>query len=258
MTGPHIGLSMLYCLAEPFHKMIKRIPETKMTYIEIVDDGLHTLDKKKVSTLKDLAQSYGLTYTIHAPFAGINVALQSKPLLNSTLKRMKESIIHASALSCKMWIFHPGLKTGISMFYPGKDWTGNMESIRLLFKFAKDYGVEAAIENVTEPFVIKTAEDFKRFYKEIDEDIGLVLDTGHANINGELQDYLTEFADKIVHVHAHDNYGKTDQHLGIGFGNIDWRNAAKLLKRASYNRIVMIESVEHIDESIQRLGQLLT
>jgi sugar phosphate isomerase/epimerase len=83
------------------------------------------------------------------------------------------------------------------------------------------------------------------------------LDTGHANITGELQRFLTELSDKIKHVHAHDNFGKVDQHLGIGDGNIDWKSTFELLKKASYKGIVMVESVEHVHESVQRLRQLL-
>jgi sugar phosphate isomerase/epimerase len=143
------------------------------------------------------------------------------------------------------------------MFYPGMDWTRNLESVRWLCRFADDYGVRASIENVGDPFVIKDVEDFKRFYSEVDEDVGLVLDTGHANLNGQLGSLMEELSGKIAHVHAHDNFGKSDQHLGIGYGNIDWSGFADLLKKASYDRIVMIESVEHVDESIQRLKQLL-
>jgi sugar phosphate isomerase/epimerase len=117
--------------------------------------------------------------------------------------------------------------------------------------------VNAVLENVMAPFVIRSIEDFKRFYEEIDEPIGLVLDTGHANITGELQCFLTGLSAKIAHVHAHDNVGKSDQHLGIGYGNIDWKNTVELLKKSSYKGIVMVESVEHVHESVQRLRQLL-
>ncbi len=266
MVKAEVGMSMLYCLGEPFEGMVEKIPEPKTEYIEIVDEGLHVLDKQRVAVLKDVGKSYGLKYTVHAPFAGVNIALQSKPLLNASLKRLKESILFAAMLDCQVWVFHPGMRTGISSFYPGEDWTRNMESVRMLFRFANDNGVNAALENVMDPFVIRSIEDFKRFYIEIDEPIGLVFDTGHANLSGELQSFLTELPDKIVHVHAHDNLGKGDLskgdlskgdlHLGIGHGNIDWKKTTDLLKKASYSGIVMIESVEHIQESVQRLKQL--
>jgi len=257
MATPEIGLSMLYCLGEPFKKMVKEIPKAQATYIEIVDDGLHALNRKKTVKLNEIRKSHGIKYTVHAPFAGVNIALPSRPLLNATLKRLKESIINASALDCQMWVFHPGMRTAVSMFYPGTDWVRNLESIRLLVKFAEDHGVKASIENVMEPFVMKSVEEFKRFYSEVDEDVGLALDTGHANLIGQVESFLTEFRDKIVHVHAHDNFGRSDQHLGVCYGNIDWDRFAGLLKRASCDKVVIVESFEHVEESMQKLKQLL-
>jgi sugar phosphate isomerase/epimerase len=99
-------------------------------------------------------------------------------------------------------------------------------------------------------------EDFRKFYADIEENTGLTLDTGHANINGQLNSFLTEIPDKIVHIHAHDNLGKTDEHLGVGYGSIDWKNVATLLKRAGFNKVVTVEAVEHVEESIQKLKQL--
>ena len=258
MVKPEIGLSTLFCLGEPFKIMIERLRRVETAYIEIVDEGLHALNKRRVQILNDLAGSYGLKYTVHAPFADINTASPSKPLLNAMLKRLKKSIIHAGALNCQVWVFHPGLKTGVSMFYPGMDWIQDLKTARLLFKFASDHGVEAAIENVPEPypFIMKSVKDFKRFYSEVNEDIGLVLDIGHANINGRIESFLTTFADKIVHMHVHDNYGKGDQHLGIGYGNVDWEKVANLLRRISYDKIVIIESVGHVEESVRRFKRL--
>jgi sugar phosphate isomerase/epimerase len=249
---------MLYCLGEPFEKMVERIPKANMAYIEIVDDGYHTLDKHRVSMLREVGESYSLKYSVHAPFAGINIALQSKPLLNAALRRLKTSMSNASELGCKIWVFHSGMKTGIGMFYPGLEWNRNLESIRILLKYARDHGLEPVVENVMDMFLLARVDDFKRFYSEIDEDIHLALDTGHANIYGQVQDFFTEFSDKIVHVHAHDNHGMIDQHLGIGYGNVDWEKVTALLRKMSYDKTIMIESVEHIEESKQKLNQLLS
>jgi sugar phosphate isomerase/epimerase len=257
MVKPEIGLSMLYCLGEPFGKMAEEIPKARTTWIELVDEGLHALDKKRVAALNSIRKSYGIRYTVHAPFVGINIALPSDPLLNATLRRLKKSIVNASALDCEMWVFHPGMKTATSMFYPGMDWNRNLKSVRLLFRFAGDNGVGASIENIMEAFVMKNVEEFRRFYGEIGMDAGLTLDTGHANVVGQLEGFLTEFSNRIVHVHAHDNHGKSDEHLGVGYGNIDWNMVAEHLKKASFDKVVIVESVEHIEESFQTLERLL-
>lgn len=258
MVKPEIGLSMLYCLGKPFKKMTEHLIKAETAYIEIVDDGFHTLNKQRVSMLKNVGESYGLKYSVHAPFADINIASPSKPMLKAMLKRLEKSISYASDLNAYVWVFHPGLETGISMFYPGMGWLQNLKTARLLLKIASDYGVKIAIENVPEPypFLMKSVEDFTKFYEEINEDIGLAFDVGHANLNGQTERFLTILAGKIVHIHAHDNQGKSDQHLGIGYGNIDWKKVANLLKRISYDKLVIIESFEHIEESMHKLKQL--
>jgi sugar phosphate isomerase/epimerase len=195
---------------------------------------------------------------VHAPFADVNIASPSEPMLRAVLKRLEKSIANARDLDAYMWIFHPGLKTGISMFYPHMDWLQNLKTVNSLSKIADDYGVKMAIENMPEhfSFLMKSVEDFERFYDEAEEDIGLVLDVGHANINGQIELFLKTFADKILHIHAHDNDGKSDQHLGVGYGTVDWTCIADLLRKTSYDKVVIIESVEHVQESMHKLKQL--
>jgi len=259
MAKPKIGISMLYSLGEPFNKMVQRLATANTPRIEVVDDGLHALSNRRVQTLNEAAESYGLTYTAHAPFADINIASPSKPLLRASLKRLRQSMAYANALNAKLWVFHPGMQTGISAFYPGRDWTQNLQSIRLLCKAAEDYGVEIALENVPEPFpfTMKSVEHFSKFYKETGLDMGLVLDVGHANINKQIPLFLTTFKSKIVHIHASDNMGEFDQHLGIGYGKINWQQFAQTLKEIAYDKTVIVESVEHVEESLQKLTQLL-
>jgi sugar phosphate isomerase/epimerase len=260
VSKPKIGLSMLHCLNEPFSKMLKRLNKVETRYVEVLDDGLHALNKKRVATLNQAAKSRGIQFTVHAPFADINIASPSKPILTATLKRLKESMAYASALDAKLWVFHPGSKTGISMFYPGEDWKQNIQTIHTLHKTAEEHGLNTAIENLPEKygFIMKTPEDFQRFYKETGlNDVGIALDVGHANLEGQTERFLRKMPDKIAHIHVSDNMGENDQHLGIGYGKIDWQQFAETLRAIDYDKTVMIECVENVEESLQKLRQLL-
>lgn len=68
--------------------------------------------------------------------------------------------------------------------------------------------------------------------------------------------FIITFSDRIVHMHVHDNNSESDQHLGIGYGTVNWKKFANLLKTTSYDKTVIVESVEHIEESMRRLKQL--
>lgn len=260
MSKPQIGLSMLYCLSAPFSRMLKHLARVETGYVEVLDEGLHALNKKRVAALVEVAKSYGIRFTVHAPFADLNIASPSKPILTVSLKRLKESMAYANALDAKLWVFHPGNKTGISTFYPNEDWRQNIESIVELHETAEEYGLNIAMENLPEKygFIMKQPEDFTRFYKETGlNNIGIVLDVGHANLEAQTERFLRQLPDKIVHIHASDNMGENDQHLGIGYGKIDWQHFAKTLQEIAYDKLVVIESIEHVKESLQKLRQLL-
>jgi sugar phosphate isomerase/epimerase len=259
MFKPKIGISMLHTLAEPFNTMLKQLAKMETEYIEIVDDGLHTLNSKRVSALNETAKTYGFKYSLHCPFADLNIASPSKPILNATLRRLKQSMIYAKELDAELFVLHPGQKTGISPFYPDCDWQQQTQSIRQLHMAAKDLGLHVAIENVPQKYgsIMKTTEDFQRLYHETGlTDIGIVLDIGHANLENQIQPFLQQFPNRIMHLHLSDNMGESDQHLGIGSGKIDWQHIAVELKRINFNGIIMIESVFNVPESLEKLKQL--
>ncbi len=105
---------------------------------------------------------------------------------------------------------------------------------------------------------MKNPDDFIRFYRETNlNDIGIALDVGHANLEGHTESFLRRLPDKIVHMHLSDNAGENDQHLGIGYGKIDWYQFAQTLKDIAYDKTVVVESVEHVQESLQKLKQIL-
>jgi sugar phosphate isomerase/epimerase len=256
----NIGLSMLFCLGEPFSSMLKHLTEFDVNCVELVDESEHALNRKRVNTLKKIARENGLEFTVHAPFADINIASPNPVLRRVMLKRLEKSLIYSRQLKCLHWIFHPGWKSGVSEFYPNLDWQLNLRSVRTLLATAKKLGVEIAMENTPEPFyfLVKRMQDVALFYSELggNVDLGIALDVGHANTTQEIFGFIEKFADRIVHVHASDNEGKYDSHQGIGYGKIDWRGVAKALKNINFKGIVMCESVDHVSESVQNMRQL--
>ncbi len=256
----NIGLSMLHCLGEPFSSLCQRLQKVPVSYVELIDDGWHTLSQKRVKKLKEIGETLGLTYTLHAPFANINIAAPAKDMRKFILKRLEKSIIFAQRLECNIMVFHPGLRTGISWFYPGMDRKINIASVQKLHELSRKHGVEIAIENVPGQygFLVASVEQFSSFFHELGEDMGLVLDVGHSNLHGQTHAFVETFHKRIVHVHVHDNDGKHDLHLGIGDGTVDWQQFAEDIKKTKFKGLVMVESYQNIDESITTLQKLLT
>lgn len=258
MSKPKVGVSMLYSLGEPFNRMVKHLKNIGTSYIEIVDDGAHELTSKRIKILKALAKSYNLTYSLHAPFADVNIASPIKSLLNASVKRVKQSIEHANDLEAKLLVFHPGALTGISQFYPGAQWKQNVASIEEIYATAENYGVNVALENLPGKywFLMNSPEEFSKFYRETNLPLGIVMDLGHAHLEGLIEPFFNQLADKIVHIHASDNDGTDDQHNGIGDGTINYQWLAEMLKKISYNKSIIVESTKNVSESISKLNQL--
>lgn len=259
MSKAKVGVSMLYCLGESFNHMVRRLSTMNTKYIEILDDGTHDLDKKRIGSLKEAAKSYDLTYSLHAPFADVNIASPAKSLLNASMKRLTQSLANANALDAKMWVFHPGQRTGIGQFYPGADFKQMCQSIEQLYSKAEEYGINISLENLPAKywFLMNTPEEFQRMYRETNLPIGITLDLGHANLEGQIQPFFNQLADKIVHIHASNNDGSEDQHFGVEDGNIDYSWFAETLKKIGYDKSVIVESMHKVPESIQKLKQLL-
>lgn len=258
MSKPKVGVSMLYCLGEPFSRMVKRLATMNTKYIEILDDGTHDLDNKRIEMLKEAAKSYKLQYSLHAPFADINIGSPVKSMLNASIKRLKQSLANASALDAKMWVFHPAQRTGIGQFYPNADFKQMCKSIEELYTQAEEYGINMALENLPHKywFLMSTPQEFHRFYKETNLPIGITMDLGHANLEGQIEPFFNQLADKIVHIHASNNDGSDDQHNGVNDGTIDYNWLAETLEKIGYDKSVIVESMRGVPESIAKLKQL--
>lgn len=250
---------MLYCLGESFNRMVKRIGTMETKYIEILDDGTHDLSKERIALLKEAQKSFSLTYSLHAPFVDINIASPVKPMLTASMKRLRQSLANANTMDAKMWVFHPGQRTGIGQFYPDADYKTMFESINQLYAEAEEYGMNIALENMPAKywFLMSTPEEFRRLYRETNLPIGITLDLGHANLEGQIKPFVDQLADKIMHVHASNNDGVDDQHNGVEDGNIDYVWFTESLKKIGYDKRVVVESMHKVPESIAKLKQLL-
>ena len=97
-----------------------------------------------------------------------------------------------------------------------------IETISPLIEKADSYGIKIAIENTLyrPGRICATPEELKYVIDRLKEkysNVGICLDSGHANIsaedertnfNGRLEDWLDYFRDDIIHVHLHENHGK--------------------------------------------------
>lgn len=254
-----LAASTLFCLHKPLEEALRDIAQAGTKCIELTDDGRHALTEARVDMLLELKEAHGLRYSLHAPFADVNIAAPDAHLREAVLRRLEASIRWASALEAEALVFHPGASTALEHFSPGEAWRLNMESVRRLVRFAEARGVSAMVENVPEPvpFLMRSVEDFERFYDEVGLEVEMALDIAHAHLRGEVEEFLGRLGGRIGHIHVSDNHGGGDEHLRLGAGSIDWKGAMSAVEASPFEGWVVVESFEGVDESLRLLRRLL-
>jgi sugar phosphate isomerase/epimerase len=255
-----VGASSLYLIGKPFKELERAIRNLNIKYWEIVDEDTLRLNERRARVLNELKKTFNLEYTVHAPFADINIATFNSEIKRVVMRRLTQSMNYASCIEAKFWVFHPGLHSGLSGLHPNKDWSLNVKSVKALSKAAENLGIKILVENMPDPFpfLLKRAEDFDRFYSAIQEDAPkIAFDIGHANTLSQTTDFLDKYGSKIAHIHAHDNRGSFDDHLPVGEGTVNWRALKSKLLELNYSGHIIAESVAGVPESVQKLKDLL-
>jgi sugar phosphate isomerase/epimerase len=254
-----IAVSTLFSLHKPLEEAMALVLEAPTKFVELMDTGLHALSPSRVEALLDIKENHNVEYALHAPYTDVNIAADDTHVREAILGRLETSIGYASDLGAETFVFHPGNTTALEWALPeGTFWRINLDSVRSLVEYAEALGVKAMIENVPEPFpfLMKSVEDFERFYDEVGVETFMVLDVAHAHIGDEEMEFIERFGDRIGHVHVSDNRGDRDTHLQIGEGSVSWGKVMEALNDSYFDGWVTIESHDGIAECIELLESL--
>lgn len=98
-----------------------------------------------------------------------------------------------------------------------------------IVEFAEKYKVRVAFENsVFGDHVHYVFDHLKSDY------MGFCFDSGHEHAFTPGEDYLSEYAGRLMAMHLHDNDGKSDLHRIPFCGSIDWKKKVGQLKNSEY------------------------
>ncbi len=78
------------------------------------------------------------------------------------------------------------------------------------------------------------------------EQFGFCFDSGHANINYQL-DKCYKYRNRICALHLHDNNGTDDKHTAPFTDSLDWDLTAEIIRESGYRGVLTYEL--HIKES---------
>lgn len=116
-------------------------------------------------------------------------------------------------------------------------WNG--ESFAQLAELSAPYGLQIMVEHPPSPAF--SLDDIAAIL-DADPRLGFHLDVGHAHVGKlNLEKLLQRLGPRLVHVHFSDNRGRTDDHLPLGVGTIDWPTTIRQLKQSGYDDTITLE-----------------
>lgn len=119
----------------------------------------------------------------------------------------------------------------------------NIELLRTLAREAGDRGIKLAIENRLEKNLFGSKpRDLMNIINNLNEGIGICLDVGHANINKNLEEFLS-IGRHIIAIHAHDNDGYKDLHKPPYSGTVRWNLIESWIAKAMFNGLIVFETM---------------
>lgn len=91
------------------------------------------------------------------------------------------------------------------------------------------------------------ADVFRRLDTHSGAAFGFAMDTGHANIAGDLSTLARDVGSRLISLHLNDNDGERDIHQPPGAGCVDWPTVIALLRELPFEGCIMYEIHDHGD-----------
>jgi len=229
---------------------IRRTAEAGFDGIDIWGGRPHAyrrdLTSDEIETLRDLMGSLNLEVASFIPAQfryPTSLCSPNEAIRGDSVAYIQDSIETASALGAPLVSVCPGH----SLFGQGQEnaWKQLRTSLAAICDFAESRGLRVALEPADryETDLMPTTAEAMRMIRELArENLGVVLDTGHAHVVGESAvDAVETLGDRLFHVHIDDNNGLRDQHLIPGEGTFDFGPFMAVLREVGYDEFLCAE-----------------
>jgi sugar phosphate isomerase/epimerase len=244
MNTKPLFISTFCCINHPLDTALDTLA-SRTSHIEILSDGLHDLRVES-----NLCSEHSFSYSVHAPSSEINIAAVSERIRSASVDELGDVLSICNRIGADHLVVHPGYSPYEQV--RDRSFSSLMHSLDDIARLQEEHGVRVCVENMGgwECCHFRTPA----FLPELaNRGLGCTLDCGHAQINGNLDEFLA--AGEFCHVHLHDNGGTIDDHIACGDGTIDFSG---LLKRFPQHTTLVIETRElaAADRSITYLTSL--
>jgi len=223
---------------------------------------LPSFNGKRIANLKKLCGQYPVRLSLHPPYK-LNLADKS----GEAMEYLEKTMELAKSLDAKFITAYPGSFAHQKDLAQGrkKALKAALKNLEKAVELCAGQNLKLALENTnlmpkdSEIFYLgDNMKDLGQIFKEVDSPLlNLCLDLGHAHLNEGIVKYIEKFSGKIINVHFHDNDGKSDDHLDVGEGNINWKQALKAFAKLNYSGPFLSETRESPAQSKRKLLEYL-
>ncbi len=211
--------------------------------VEITMEGGTWPDyEKTILSIKNTVKNLELTTTIHPPVWDVNLASENLVLQKAAIDVHLKAFALANEINSEYVVIHPGFIYSKSCIIE-QAISRSRKAIEKLIDVANTLNLTLAIENVgyngTSLF---SMEEYIAFVETFNsENVGYLIDTGHAKINNwNIPMLLDRVSNKLLGLHIHDNHGEQDEHLPVGDGYIKWEEIWEKLTSISFDHPIYL------------------
>ena len=263
MTDWPIGLSTGCFYQFSIFDVLEDIRNGGFTLLEFCSFPKHLdyHDLEVVKAAADRTRDLGLEpFSFHAPFHdSIDITCLDEANRERSVREHFAACEAAAILGVKHLVLHPGPeqegKPDPTELFARME--NGAQSLNRVAAKCRELGINLLLENMLPHLLFGHASDMLYMLGAIQEtNVGTCLDTGHANLSGDLSTVVHKLSGHLKMLHVNDNKGDCDAHLAPPHGSIDWHRLVSELVHYRFQGSLILElagSDNHDRERI--LGQ---
>ncbi len=249
-----IGLSTGCFYNRSIFDCLENIRAEGFNMIEVCSSPAHLdyHDTDAVAAASHRIRRLGMeAYSFHAPFAqDIDITSPDSTARQRAQADLFQAAEAAAQLQARYFVLHPGPeRSNIPQEQRESRRENAVQVLNAVADHCRDLHVGLAMENMLPHLFAGPVRDLLWLLGSLRfPGVGICLDTGHAQLSGDLPSVVDKLSGHLWMVHLNDNRGGGDDHLPPGDGNIDWRGLVRHLSRSPFIGGMILEIAHQKDE----------
>jgi sugar phosphate isomerase/epimerase len=248
---------------KPILDELKALGALGLDYVELAMDppqAHHIQLRQQKRSIRQAQANCQLGLLCHLP-TFVYTADLTPSIRQASLEEILGALETAAELEAEKVVLHPSYIGGLASYVMEQAMALAMDTFDQVARRAAVLGVTVCVENMFpryRPFV--EPQDFAPIFKTFPQ-FKLVLDIGHAHMDNPAGDraagFLTQFSDRLAHIHISDNHGRRDDHLPVGHGSVAFHTLIRSLCHLGYDGTFTLEIFSQDREDLIRSKQKL-